>query len=101
MSKPTITELPTSNSAGVSFGFIGIGNMGWHMAMNILKKMNSDSHMTICDVNSARVAQMLDAGLQIAPHRVDSAKSPMEVVEKAVGAHYNVLISTAETSHRT
>lgn len=58
--------------------------MGWHMARNVMKKMDKDSRMAICDIDSSRVDEMIAYAAGIAPDRVDSASTPREVVEKAV-----------------
>ena len=70
---------------GKQFGFIGIGCMGWHMAMNIAKKITSDSTLTICDIDSERVDHFITAATPVTPGQLQTAKTPKEVAEASVG----------------
>ena len=65
----------------VTYGFIGIGNMGFGMAMNIRVKIPTTSKLVICDTNKART----DEFLKKAGGNTEGAVSPREVAEKAVG----------------
>jgi 3-hydroxyisobutyrate/3-hydroxypropionate dehydrogenase len=64
----------------VTYGFIGLGQMGWGMATNLRKKIPQNSKLVICELmESTRVRFVKETeGL------VEVANSPREVAEKAV-----------------
>lgn len=62
------------------FGFIGIGQMGWGMAMNLRKKIDPSSKLVVCEVSENRRNQFIKE----APGPVEVANSPKEVAERAV-----------------
>ncbi|XP_076658589.1 3-hydroxyisobutyrate dehydrogenase, mitochondrial isoform X1 [Halictus rubicundus] len=53
-------------------GFVGLGNMGGHMARNLLKKGH---RLTVFDVNEATVSKLTEAGAK-------AASSPAEVAKE-------------------
>ena len=79
-------EAPSTNDSGlnvvpdVTYGFIGIGNMGFGMAQNIRAKVPKASKLVICDTNKARVYEFFAT----VKWNLEAAASPREVAEKAV-----------------
>lgn len=73
----------TSEAAGlpaVTYGFIGIGVMGWGMARNLRAKMPKSSTLVICELVTARRDKFVaetDGLLKV-------AGSPKEVAEQCV-----------------
>jgi 3-hydroxyisobutyrate/3-hydroxypropionate dehydrogenase len=65
---------------GGTYGFIGIGVMGYGMAANLRAKLPKSSKLIICEVNQERREKFLaeQQGL------LEVAHSPRELVEKAV-----------------
>ncbi|KAI3332072.1 NAD binding domain of 6-phosphogluconate dehydrogenase-domain-containing protein [Xylariaceae sp. AK1471] len=63
------------------YGFIGIGTMGWGMAMNLRQKIPREAKMVICELSEARRNQFIqeakDKGIVI------TAKTPREVAEQS------------------
>lgn len=52
-------------------GFIGLGNMGNHMARNILKK---DYQLTVFDVDKSAISNLIEAGAKTASTGAETAK---------------------------
>ena len=66
----------------VTYGFIGIGQMGWGMAMNLRKKVPKTSNLLICELSESRRAQFVE---EASSHgTIAVINSPKEVSEKAV-----------------
>lgn len=74
----------TESSQGERYGFVGIGSMGWHMAMNIAKKMSPGSTLTVCDIDTERVKQFLSDAATVTSGKILSAETPREVSETSV-----------------
>lgn len=71
-----MSELPN-----VTYGFIGLGVMGWGMAKNLRAKIPKSAQLIICELVEKRKAQFLaesEDGL------VQAAENPREVAEQAV-----------------
>jgi 3-hydroxyisobutyrate dehydrogenase-like beta-hydroxyacid dehydrogenase len=66
----------------VTYGFIGIGRMGFPMALNFRAKMPPASKLVVCDVNKAHVEDFLVQSRSLGP--VEVASSPKEVAEHCV-----------------
>jgi 3-hydroxyisobutyrate/3-hydroxypropionate dehydrogenase len=66
----------------VRYGFIGIGQMGWGMAMNLRQKIPKDAKMVICEISESRRNQFI----QEVESRgaVTVANTPREVAEQSV-----------------
>ncbi|SCO91370.1 related to 3-hydroxyisobutyrate dehydrogenase [Fusarium oxysporum] len=62
-----------------TFGFIGLGQMGWGMAMNLRKKISQSSKLVVCEVSAARLEQFIKA----AEGEIETADTPQEVAERA------------------
>jgi hypothetical protein len=82
--------MPTSattvgNLPNVTYGFIGIGVMGWGMAHNLRREMPKSSPLIICEIDKPRRERFVaeTEGL------IKVAESPKEVSEQAV-SHPNI-----------
>ncbi|RSM11447.1 hypothetical protein CEP52_003047 [Fusarium oligoseptatum] len=62
-----------------SFGFIGLGIMGWGMAKNLRAKIPTESVLNVCEINKAR----LDEFISSTPGRIQICESPLEVVQSS------------------
>lgn len=70
------TDVPSK-----SFGFIGLGIMGWGMAKNLRAKIPPDSVLNVCEVSKDRRDEFISS----TPGKVFAAASPFEVVKNSVG----------------
>ncbi|KAK2580664.1 hypothetical protein KPH14_007767 [Odynerus spinipes] len=68
-------------------GFIGLGNMGGHMARNILKKGHK---LTVFDVNKSAVTGLVEAGAQTASSAADVSRD-VDVVISMLPTNQHVL----------
>ncbi|KAI8652221.1 hypothetical protein NCS57_01285100 [Fusarium keratoplasticum] len=96
-----------------SFGFIGLGIMGWGMAKNLRAKIPTDSVVNVCEINKPR----LDEFVSSTPGKIQVCNSPLEVVQSSdviitmlpLGEHVlqvftnpkNGLLSTASSGTKT
>ncbi|RQM50994.1 3-hydroxyisobutyrate dehydrogenase [Paraburkholderia bannensis] len=74
----------------ISVGFIGIGNMGSPMVLNLLKAGHA---VTVFDVNDAAYSQLMDAGVAVANSALEAAVGVDVVItmlpnDKIVGEMY-------------
>jgi NAD binding domain of 6-phosphogluconate dehydrogenase len=67
------------------YGFVGLGQMGYPMALNLLRKTTPESSFTIYDVNPLSLSRFVNeaAALPNAPH-VTVAKTPKDLAEQSV-----------------
>lgn len=72
--------MDASSDLSATIAFIGIGNMGWGMAMNLRAKLPKSSKFIICEINEARRAQFVEE----ADGLVQVATSPREAAGMAV-----------------
>jgi len=70
----------TDTPPSVTYGFIGIGVMGFGMAQNLRAKIPKSSTLVLCEINQPRRDQFVaeTEGL------IKIANSPKEVAEQAV-----------------
>lgn len=81
---PSVTNTNGDSSNGpphATYGFIGIGVMGYGMAANLRAKIPKSSKLIICEVNKARREQFFAENKGL----LEVAHSPREVAEQAVG----------------
>lgn len=74
---------PSGSPNGIdakSFGFIGLGIMGWGMAKNLRAKIPTDSVLNVCEINKPR----LDEFVSSTPSKIQVCDSPLEVVQSSV-----------------
>lgn len=71
----------------VNYGFIGIGRMGFPMALNVRAKMPSGSKLVVCDVDHSQVERFLRQSKSLGP--VEAASCPKEVAEQCVSVVYS------------
>lgn len=64
-----------------TYGFIGIGVMGYGMAANLRAKLSKSSRLIICEVDQERRQRFFAERQGL----LEVANSPRELVEKSVG----------------
>jgi len=74
------TNGSSNDISAKSFGFIGLGIMGWGMAKNLRAKIPADSVLYICEVNKPR----RDEFVVSTAGKVQVVDSPREIAEKSV-----------------
>ncbi|SPJ72187.1 related to 3-hydroxyisobutyrate dehydrogenase, mitochondrial precursor [Fusarium torulosum] len=62
-----------------SFGFIGLGIMGWGMAKNLRAKIPADSVLYVCEINKSR----RDEFVASTAGKIQVVDSPREIAEKS------------------
>jgi hypothetical protein len=92
--KMTTTE-GTSALPDVTYGFIGIGVMGWGMAQNLRRKMPKASTLIICELNKPR----RDKFIRETEGLVKVAESPKAVAEQAVSPLISILRNIHSNIH--
>jgi 3-hydroxyisobutyrate/3-hydroxypropionate dehydrogenase len=70
-----------SSPPNAIYGFIGIGVMGYGMAMNLRRKIPSTSKLILCEINQARREQFVGEASPNGP--IEVAHTPRQVAEKA------------------
>ena len=75
------------------YGFVGLGRMGYPMALNLLRKTTPQSTFTIFDVNPLSLSKFMNQAATI-PNtpKVSVAKTPRELAERSVKALSSTLI---------
>jgi hypothetical protein len=68
------------------YGFVGIGVMGYGMAVNLRAKIPESARFVLCEINESRRNQFLEG----CKRPVEVASSPKEVAEKSVGEHHSI-----------
>lgn len=75
----------SSATGTMRYGFVGLGQMGYPMAMNLLKKTTPQSSLVIYDVNSSSLSRFLnEASTMHNVPKVTIAKSPKDLAEQSV-----------------
>ena len=89
-------KLSPEGISETTYGFIGIGVMGYGMAANLRKKLPQSSNLIICEVNQERREKFFaeQQGL------LEVAQSPRELAEKAVSDLSSKVESAANMSSR-
>ncbi|KAF7189251.1 3-hydroxyisobutyrate dehydrogenase, mitochondrial [Pseudocercospora fuligena] len=64
-----------------AYGFIGLGNMGYGMALNVRKKMPSTSTLVVCELDEAQRKEFCSEAKQYG--KVETADTPKEVAERS------------------
>jgi 3-hydroxyisobutyrate dehydrogenase-like beta-hydroxyacid dehydrogenase len=72
-----------STLPNATYGFIGIGVMGWGMAQNLRKKMPKSSTLLICELDKPR----RDKFVAETEGLMEVANFPKEVAEQAVNSY--------------
>ncbi|KAJ9643671.1 hypothetical protein H2204_001816 [Knufia peltigerae] len=80
MSSSTMQTGESGGMPNVNYGFIGIGRMGFPMALNVRAKMPSGSKLVVCDVDQSQVERFLHQSKSLGP--VEAASCPKEVAEQ-------------------
>ncbi|GIY72884.1 3-hydroxyisobutyrate dehydrogenase, mitochondrial [Caerostris darwini] len=76
-----------------SVGFIGLGNMGSHMARNLITKGHS---ITVHDVHPERVTELVDNGALFAQHPAEIAQSCDRIITMLPSSPHVQEVYTAE-----
>lgn len=63
-----------------TYGFIGLGNMGYGMAKNVREKIPSSSKLIVCELNTAQ----RDKFVKEIEGDIETAETPKEIGEKCV-----------------
>lgn len=79
---PTMSNKPHTQLPVGTYGFIGLGNMGYGMAMNVRKKMPTASTLVVCELDQARRDEFCSEAQQYG--QVDKADTPKEIAERSV-----------------
>lgn len=64
-----------------TYGFIGLGNMGYGMAMNLRRKISLDSNLIICELVQERCESFVAANKG---NSIGVAQTPRDVAQKSV-----------------
>jgi 3-hydroxyisobutyrate dehydrogenase-like beta-hydroxyacid dehydrogenase len=78
----------SNNLPCVTYGFIGIGVMGWGMAQNLRAKIPESSILIICELVQARRDQFIAQTQGL----LRVAMTPKEVAEQAVSVIIEVYV---------
>lgn len=84
----TLTQATASSL--VTYGFIGLGVMGWGMARNLRAKLPKDTVLVICELVDERRNEFLAATGGI----LKVASTPKEVAEQAVSSNNQGVVHT-------
>ncbi|CAL1282887.1 unnamed protein product [Larinioides sclopetarius] len=76
-----------------SVGFIGLGNMGSHMARNLMAKGHS---ITVYDVHPERITQLVDSGALFAQHPAEVAQNCDRIITMLPSSPHVQEVYTAE-----
>ncbi|BCS17195.1 uncharacterized protein APUU_10023S [Aspergillus puulaauensis] len=75
-----------------AYGFIGIGAMGYYMAKNLRANLSAEDTLTVFDLNKEAIWKFIN---EVAPARVEVARSARELVEKSD----NIFTALPEPQH--
>lgn len=70
----------TEGPPDATYGFIGLGNMGFGMAKNVRQKIPSSSKLIVCELNKAAREEFC----KTVEGTIETAGTPKEVAEKCV-----------------
>lgn len=70
----------TTSPPDVTYGFIGLGNMGFGMAKNVRQKIPASSNMIVCEL----VKSQRDEFTSTIEGKLETAETPKEIAEKCV-----------------
>ena len=79
-----------------TYGFVGVGVMGYGMAMNLRAKIPEKADFILCEINEARREEFI----QECDRKVRIAHSPREVAEQAVSALLSMSMSKSRLCWR-
>ena len=77
--------MSSTTTVPMRYGFAGLGQMGYPMALNLLRKTTPQSTFTIFDVNATSLSRFMNeaASLQGVP-KITVASSPKQLAERSV-----------------
>jgi hypothetical protein len=84
MSDKMLNDVDGNSMPNVTYGFIGLGNMGSGMAKNLRAKMPKKALLIVCELDEKRRKDFLSSveGL------IEVADTPREVAERSVSLKY-------------
>jgi hypothetical protein len=89
---PVDIESSIKTMSPPALGFIGLGVMGYPMALNLLNRLETGTRLHVYDVSS----QVLDNFKQEAPNLISICSSAREVAEKSVKSTDSVVMKTRD-----
>ena len=69
-----------ASPSDATYGFIGLGNMGFGMAKNVRQKIPTTSKLVVCEL----VKSQRDEFCSTVEGTIETAETPKEVAEKCV-----------------
>lgn len=82
-----MTATAVQGGRPVSYGFIGLGIMGWGMAKNLRNGISADSNLCVSEINTERLQQWLGE----TSGAITVAKTPLEVVQQSVSSSLHAM----------
>ena len=83
----------TASPPDATYGFIGLGNMGFGMAKNVREKIPSSSTMIVCEL----VKSQRDEFCKTIEGKIETAETPQEIAEKCVCMY--LIVAETPKSH--
>ena len=71
---------PLASPPDATYGFVGLGNMGFGMAKNVRQKIPASSKLIVCEL----VKSQRDEFCSTVEGKIETAESPKEIAEKCV-----------------
>lgn len=88
------SEADSQAVPNVTYGWIGVGRMGYPMALHLRALLPTTSKLVVCDVNAERVARFVEESKSLSKTgAVEVASSPKEVAEQCVSLRQPYLLS--------
>lgn len=75
------------------YGFIGLGNMGFGMALNLRRKMSKDATLNVCELDESRRTAFKEEASALGPVKVFT--SPKELANVSVSSPERTKTDTA------
>ena len=74
-----------SNPPDATYGFIGLGNMGFGMAKNVRQKIPASSKLIVCELNKSAREEFCST----IEGKIETAETPKEIAEKCVCTYFS------------
>lgn len=81
MSTPAPNGVDSHSMPDVTYGFIGLGNMGSGMARNLRARMPKQSKLIVCELDEKKRQDFVASTEGL----IETADTPRELAEKSVG----------------
>lgn len=76
-----------NEAPNATYGFIGLGNMGFGMAKNVRQKIPQKSKMIVCEL----VKSQRDEFCSTIEGDIETAETPKEVAQRCVCMYFDLL----------